>query len=1209
MIQIISKVMPKKFFVDKIQNHSKYRKQKEKQKIYFPLVLILLIGPSFSFCDCTRRNFLHQSKIILKTKEATKIKILSDKFFKNFKPSSVIINGFTKTITNEYDYTSESTTIITWDISISSTKEMFEFCDKIIEIDLSNFDTSQVTDMNAMFFHCRELISLNLLNFDTSHVTDIGYMFSSCWKLTNLNLSIFNTSQVKDMDDMFSSCSELTSLDLSNFDTTKVTNMAGMFSMCNDLISLNILNFNTSQVKDMDDMFSSCSELTSLNLSNFDTSKVERMNGMFEGCSKLTSLNLSNFDTSKVRSLSRMFLGCWKLSFLNLSNFKTSEVREMGEMFSNCNSLTSLDLSNFNTFNVNLMHMMFEGCSNLISLDLSNFNQRRGDVNIYSMFHGCNNLQYINFKKINIESIGSSKYIFDYTSKNLMVCTERDNDIFLDLLGEKIILYCNYNNSFNEEYKCYMKNSTLYNKYTCNICNNNYLNKYHLLNFNNHSYINCFESKNYYYFDDINRIYQECYHSCLTCETSGNETNNNCLKCKNEFMHEVNIENSIYKNCYKKSSNESNLDEEQNLFTSELITNDKKYPFDSNEFVTNTNVNNIIENKTKIIKNIIDNILNNLDKINLNSGNDNIMIYENNMIVLTSTFNQKNNEEKNNITFDLGQCENILKNHYNISQNDSLYILQIIVEEEGMKIPKIEYEVYYPLYNINELKKLNLSLCKNTKIEISISVKIDDKIDKYNISSDYYNDFCTKATSESGADITLKTRRNEYIDKNMSLCEENCDLIEYNFNKEKAKCSCDIKLNIPENYDIKFNKNDFFKSFTDIKNIINLKVIKCYKIVYKIKNLKNNYGFYIIGFIIILFFITLFIFIIKSFHVLIMEINNIVLAIKKYKVSLGNNNIKKTVKIKKKKKKKIKNKNYTSINNNFITKENKTFQKSDLNSNNKTKIEKFNNQITQNSDYSSQRVNPISNIVNINENNNEYNINKILEKRDFEINLLNYEFALQLDHRTYFEYYFSILKNNHPITFSFFPFDDYNSKIIKMYLFFFSFGLDFTVNALFFTDDTMDKIYQDKGKFNFLYQIPQILYSALISRFIDSLIKKFALSQEDIVEFKQDKEKTELNKKTEKLIKKFKIKFILYFLLTFISLNFFWFYGTCFCGVYINTQTHLINDSIISAITSLLIPFGLYIIPSVFRISALRAEKQNRKLLYKFSMFLENWIG
>ena len=42
---------------------------------------------------------------------------------------------------------------------------------------------------------------------------------------------------------------------------------------------------------------------------------------------------------------------------------------------------------------------------------------------------------------------------------------------------------------------------------------------------------------------------------------------------------------------------------------------------------------------------------------------------------------------------DLGECENILKSYYNISNNNSLYILQIISEEEGMKIPKIEYEV------------------------------------------------------------------------------------------------------------------------------------------------------------------------------------------------------------------------------------------------------------------------------------------------------------------------------------------------------------------------------------------------------------------------------------------------------------------------------------------------------------------------------------
>ena len=222
----------------------------------------------------------------------------------------------------------------------------------------------------------------------------------------------------------------------------------------------------------------------------------------------------------------------------------------------------------------------------------------------------------------------------------------------------------------------------------------------------------------------------------------------------------------------------------------------------------------------------------------------------------------------------LGHCENIIKKNYNISNNDSLYILQIITEEEGMKIPKIEYEVYYPL-NSNNLTKLDLFLCKDTKIEISLSVKINGSIDKYNINSNYYNDICSTTTSESGTDISLNDRKNEFIDKNMSLCEENCELIEYNREKGKAKCSCDIKLSISPNYDTKFNKNDFLKSFTDIKNIFNLNILKCYKTVLKLKSLTKNYGLCIVGFIIILYFITLLIFSIYSFNKLKKELKKI----------------------------------------------------------------------------------------------------------------------------------------------------------------------------------------------------------------------------------------------------------------------------------------------------------------------------------------------
>ena len=122
-----------------------------------------------------------------------------------------------------------------------------------------------------------------------------------------------------------------------------------------------------------------------------------------------------------------------------------------------------------------------------------------------------------------------------------------------------------------------------------------------------------------------------------------------------------------------------------------------------------------------------------------------------------------------------------------------------------MKIPKVEYEVYY-LFNNTDLFKLNLTLCQSKKIEITIPVSIDVNIDIYNSSSGYCNDYCYTLTSDMGTDICLKDRRNEFIEKNLTLCEENCFLIDYDDINGKAKCSCEIKINIPLLGDIKFDK-------------------------------------------------------------------------------------------------------------------------------------------------------------------------------------------------------------------------------------------------------------------------------------------------------------------------------------------------------------------------------------------------------------------
>ena len=99
---------------------------------------------------------------------------------------------------------------------------------------------------------------------------------------------------------------------------------------------------------------------------------------------------------------------------------------------------------------------------------------------------------------------------------------------------------------------------------------------------------------------------------------------------------------------------------------------------------------------------------------------------------------------------------------------------------------------------------------------------------------------------------------------------------------------------------------------------------------------------------------------------------------------------------------------------------------------------------------------------------------------DEEINNLTYDLALLYDKRSYCEYYISLLKTNHILIFSFCFKNDYNSKIIKIDLFVVSFAMYYTTNALFFDDDTMHKIYINKGSFDLEYQLPKILYSSII---------------------------------------------------------------------------------------------------------------------------------
>ena len=242
---------------------------------------------------------------------------------------------------------------------------MFYYLLNIETIDLSDLNTSKVTNMKRMFSNCMALTSLDVSNFETSNVTDMAGMFRLNNSLTELDVSGFKTSNVTDMSAMFYLCTNLTSLDVSGFKTNNVTNMSLMFSNCIKLTNLDVSKWNTEKVTNMAGMFTNCEKITRLNISNFDTRSLVNISsaknftydgsiinnytegGMFEGMQSLVELNLgSKFNTSNVTNMAGLFMGDKNLTILDLSTFDTSKVENMLAMFYRCEKLETIYVGN-----------------------------------------------------------------------------------------------------------------------------------------------------------------------------------------------------------------------------------------------------------------------------------------------------------------------------------------------------------------------------------------------------------------------------------------------------------------------------------------------------------------------------------------------------------------------------------------------------------------------------------------------------------------------------------------------------------------------------------------------------------------------------------------------------------------------------------------------------------------------------------------------
>ena len=158
---------------------------------------------------------------------------------------------------------------------------------------------------------------------------------------------------------------------------------------------------------------------------------------------------------------------------------------------------------------------------------------------------------------------------------------------------------------------------------------------------------------------------------------------------------------------------------------------------------------------------------------------------------------------------------------------------------DQIKIPIVEYEIYHP-----ETKEiLNLNLCKETFIDISYPVSVNEnELFKYDPNSSYYNDKCFPYTSIKKTDIILDDRKNEYNNYNLSLCEKNCTYNRYDKEKKRVICKCTPKTFFEELINFQIDKDKLLYKFIVFKSSTNFNVIFCYKTFFCLNGIISNIG-------------------------------------------------------------------------------------------------------------------------------------------------------------------------------------------------------------------------------------------------------------------------------------------------------------------------------------------------------------------------------
>ena len=798
-----------------------------KIRYYFFLFYMLQL---FTFFSTSKKYniFFTSSEIRLVINESGDKNVLYQYYYTT--PSDVLVNGISKKENqNQKTYLLESdfnNITLIFENEIQTCNNMFKGLTYISEIDLSNFDSSKVTEMSNMFQGCSNLEKIIFGNI--------------------------NTSSVNSMENLFLNCKKLSSIDLSNFNTSKVEKMNGMFSGCSSIKYIDASSFQTSNVKTMNQMFANCDELISINASSFDISSCSNFEKMFYYSIKLKYLDLSSISTPLGNNLKNMFTGCGTLSYINLKSLiLQGEIQS--QISTGLSSELKICLQDENTKNSLFPSQIVSSCSHLCFSENIKY-----DLSDNKCTEKCDDdkLEYKNLCDINC--IQGNVYISN--GKNICL-DELPENYFFDT-NEKVYKQCYYTCK-----KCKNSGNETYNN--CEECVDNFIS----INESSSIENNCYEKCVYYYYFDDNLNYHctsdfscpdnykfikeknKCINECKFDEFYKYEYDNYCLeKCPNETIYNEELKKCI--NIINSSILESSIPFIINIpiinATLTPTINDKV----NNSFLNN-DLNHLFPNHTteeiyQIIKNdIIKNFHKEGNEIIINTRGEYVLeitTLKNEIDILKG---YKNNTNRLSV-IDLKECGDILINSYNLSNYTDLVILKYENYVSDINDKTVQYEVFA----FNSSKKLNLTLCSSISIDIYIPVETSEetmklykdlKSKRFNLfdkNDKFYTDICTPYKSQIGTDVLLSDRYNDFYKSNELSCRENCEYSEYLFDAQYLKCECDIieqdqiETEDPE----KFSAKSIANTFINVLKYSNYKVLKCKSLVFNKNIFSKNLG-------------------------------------------------------------------------------------------------------------------------------------------------------------------------------------------------------------------------------------------------------------------------------------------------------------------------------------------------------------------------------